>query len=92
MAQRVRIPYRGQGPSSARQLPILAALHAGSPTLFVIIIHHRRKKVNLFLSGFSQKVVDTSAKGQDLYKLMKILPDRHGKPLLFVRFPFIMEL
>lgn len=33
MAQRVRIPYRGHSPSSAIQLPILAALHAGFPTL-----------------------------------------------------------
>ena len=35
MAQRVRMPYRGsRNPSSAIQLPILAALHAGLPTLF----------------------------------------------------------
>ena len=37
MAQRVRKSYRGlkNRPSSATQLPILAALHAGLPTLFV---------------------------------------------------------
>ena len=34
MAQRVRNPHRRHSPSSARQLPILAALHAGFPTLF----------------------------------------------------------
>ena len=36
MAQRVRKSYRGlkNRPSSATQLPILAALHAGLPTLF----------------------------------------------------------
>ena len=35
MAQRVRKSYRGRNrPSSATQLPILAALHAGLPTLF----------------------------------------------------------
>ena len=28
MHQRVRISHRGHGPSSAKQLPILAALHA----------------------------------------------------------------
>ena len=44
--QRVRIPHRGQSPSSARQLPILAALHAGSPTLFASIIHDKEEKVN----------------------------------------------
>ena len=49
MAQRVRIPHRGQSPSSATQLPILAALHAGSPTLFVLIIHDVAAKVNTFL-------------------------------------------
>ena len=48
MAQRVRIPHRGQRPSSARQLPILAALYARSPTLFVSMIHHRAEKVNSF--------------------------------------------
>ena len=41
MAQRVRKSYRGlkNRPSSATQLPILAALHAGLPTLFAINIH-----------------------------------------------------
>ena len=36
MAQRVRKSYRGlkNRPSSATQLPILAPLHAGLPTLF----------------------------------------------------------
>ena len=34
MAQRVRIPHRGQSPSSVTQLPILTALHARFPTLF----------------------------------------------------------
>ena len=33
MAQRVRIPHRGQSPSSVTQLPILTALHARLPTL-----------------------------------------------------------
>ena len=48
MAQRVRIPHRGQCPSSARQLPILAALYARSPTLFPCIIHETPPKVNIF--------------------------------------------
>ena len=46
MTQRVRIPHRGQSPSSARQLPILAALHAGFPTLFQITIHETEEIVN----------------------------------------------
>ena len=54
MAQRVRIPHRGQCPSSARQLPILAALHARFPTLFGIIIHDKKANVNAFLSGFGK--------------------------------------
>ena len=48
--QRVRRSYRGQSPSSVTQLPILTALHAGSSTLFGLIIHDAEKKVNtLFL-------------------------------------------
>ena len=46
MAQRVRIPHRGQGPSSVTQLPILTALHARFPTLFQSIIHQIPIKVN----------------------------------------------
>ena len=38
-----------KNPSSARQLPILAALYARSPTLFESIIHHRSDFVNPFL-------------------------------------------
>ena len=52
MAQRVRIPYRGQSPSSVTQLPILTALHARCPTLFALIIHHAPKKVNPFFGEF----------------------------------------
>ena len=37
MAQRVRIPHRGScDPSSATQLPILAALYARFPTLYCV--------------------------------------------------------
>ena len=39
-------PHRGHNPSSVTQLPILTALHARSPTLFFLIIHEGRKKVN----------------------------------------------
>ena len=46
MAQRVRIPHRGQSPSSVTQLPILTALHARFPTLFQSIIHQIPIKVN----------------------------------------------
>lgn len=38
-------------PSSARQLPILAALHARASTLFGHIIHHGKEKVNRFLKN-----------------------------------------
>lgn len=53
MAQRVRNPHRGRSPSSARQLPILAALHAGFPTLFPIIIHETSQKVKREFTIFS---------------------------------------
>ena len=36
----------GRSPSSARQLPILAALYAKVPTLNALIIHHRRGNYN----------------------------------------------
>ena len=52
MAQRVRIPHRGQSPSSVTQLPILTALHARFPTLFEAIIHHLSKKVNRYFFIF----------------------------------------
>ncbi len=55
MAQRVRTPHRGSYPSSVTQLPILTALHARFPTLFLCIIHQERKNVNnffLFSEGF----------------------------------------
>ena len=47
MAQRVRKSYRGlkNRPSSATQLPILAALHAGLPTLFAINIQEITENV-----------------------------------------------
>ena len=41
-------------PSSARQLPILAALHARASTLFGHIIHHGEKKVNTFLKNIDK--------------------------------------
>ncbi len=53
MRQRVRKPHRGQSPSSATQLPIPAALHARSPTLFEHMIHDIREKVNPFFQYFS---------------------------------------
>ncbi len=46
----------GISPSSARQLPILAALYARSPTLFAPIIHDCFKKVNTFLSIYLEKL------------------------------------
>ena len=55
MGQRVRRSHRGQCPSSARQLPILAAVHARSPTLFAVIIHDMIKKVNRFFQ-FQEKL------------------------------------
>ena len=52
MQQRVRRSYRGKNPSSTKQLPILAALHAGSPTLFAHIIHDAEGKVNTYFVNF----------------------------------------
>ena len=54
MQQRVREPYRGSSPSSARQLPILAALDAGSPTLFGCIIHDMEEKVNTQITNIEK--------------------------------------
>lgn len=41
----------GNIPSSARQLPILAALYARFSTLFEPIIHHPEEKVNTFFEN-----------------------------------------
>ena len=41
-------------PSSARQLPILAALHARASTLFGHIIHHGEQKVNRFFKNIDK--------------------------------------
>ena len=61
MAQRVRIPHRGQSPSSVTQLPILTALHARCPTLFGSIIHHKFKKVNTYLYNFYFRIVSINS-------------------------------
>ncbi len=74
MAQRVRIPHRGQCPSSARQLPILAALYARSPTLFLCIIHYLCQKVNIFFN-FQVSFGRARSRGfGDLLIMMKNLP------------------
>ena len=54
MAQRVRNPYRRHSPSSARQLPIMAALHAEGPTLSELILHEKGRFVNPFLKNFGK--------------------------------------
>ena len=56
MTQRVRKPHRGSDPSSVTQLPILTALHAGLPTLFVAIIHESGGNVNSFLQNQSKNI------------------------------------
>jgi len=91
MVQRVRIPHRGQCPSSARQLPILAALHARSPTLFPDIIHDMAEKVNRFSKKFLSAFLCKQHAQTILFKVMKNLSNRKEKPLLFVRFSFIMN-
>ena len=45
-------PIADTNPSSATQLPILTALHARFPTLFVHIIHEVLEKVNSFFRKF----------------------------------------
>ena len=61
MAQRVRIPHRGQGPSSVTQLPILTALHAGFPTLFLYTIQQIPPLVNTkFGNGWNRSFFPVS--------------------------------
>ena len=48
----------GAFPSSARQLPILAALHARLSTLFGHIIHHLKEKVNTFLKKYRDNFIE----------------------------------
>ena len=83
MAQRVRIPHRGQGPSSVTQLPILTALHARFPTLFPSIIHQKDKKVNSFSLFFTVFLFLLSIRSHLLFILMKKLRKVREKPLLF---------
>ena len=45
-------------PSSARQLPILAALHARASTLFGHIIHHGEQKVNTFFKKYQDIFIE----------------------------------
>ena len=51
MGSGCEIPIAAKLPSSARQLPILAALYARASTLFGHIIHHGEEKVNRFLKN-----------------------------------------
>lgn len=52
MGSGCEILIAGLLPSSARQLPILAALHARASTLFGPIIHHEEQKVNTFFEKY----------------------------------------
>lgn len=56
MQQRVREPYRGITSFVCLQLPISAALHAGSPTLFGITIHDGTKNVKPFSENIRKKL------------------------------------
>ena len=91
MAQRVRIPHRGQGPSSVTQLPILTALHARFPTLFLCIIHQKREKVNSFYRFFTDFLSPFAFCSHILLIMMKKLPKVREKLLLFVRYCFIIN-
>lgn len=51
MQQRVRRFYRGQRPSSVRQLPIMTALHAEFPTLFAVHTTSLRAKSKYLISN-----------------------------------------
>ena len=73
MAQRVRIPHRGQCPSSARQLPILAALHARSPTLYALILHENVKIVNPYFYHFPPISAEMARNSCFLWIMMKFL-------------------
>ena len=52
-------------PSSARQLPILAALHARASTLFAPIIHYGEKKVNSFLKNIDNFLSKENPPGRE---------------------------
>ena len=87
MMQRVRIPHRGQSPSSVTQLPILTALHARLPTLFGLIIHHLLINVNTFFEipffgvfyrAFSENGKDKTKKGGKNPALIRCA--LYGKP------------
>ena len=52
MGSGCKILIAAKMPSSARQLPILAALYARASTLFGHIIHHGEKKVNRFFEKY----------------------------------------
>ena len=64
MQQRVQILYRRQSPSSARQLPIMAALHAKNLTLFVAYLtrYSCKSKYPFYINeNFSQFLRNFSA-------------------------------
>ena len=46
MAQRVRIPHRGQVPFVCQTTPHFGSTSRRVPTLFVLIIHDQEEKVN----------------------------------------------
>ena len=92
MAQRVRTPHRGSHPSSVTQLPILTALHARFPTLFLCIIHQESGNVNNFFEfseGFRNPLIFPR---MFLWIMMKKTLKMIEKPLLFVRYCFIISL
>ena len=70
-------------PSSARQLPILAALHARASTLFGHIIHHGEQKVNTFLK-IIDKILSKRKAFHNLYVIARSRQRRRRGNLLAV--------
>ena len=69
-------------PSSARQLPILAALHARASTLFAPIIHQGEKKVNTFLKNVGIFLSNDAAQ-QSCRNKKKNVDKKRGKILIY---------
>ena len=56
-------------PSSVTQLPILTALHARYPTLFLTIIHETYRKVNPYFHNFHAAAKDHNSR-KDVYNFL----------------------
>ncbi|MBR5528998.1 MAG: hypothetical protein IKU57_00840, partial [Oscillospiraceae bacterium] len=65
MAQRVRIPHRGQSPSSVTQLPITDSTSREVSYSVAIMIHRNKKNVNRFLQILGKGVFTPGKHGKN---------------------------